>query len=89
MEGDGEDVVEDEDAEDAGAAETWAGAATDNGGMLGHSCFAPCCLIQSSAVVAACCEPSGAKARLEAQLDVGQLGVPQPSLNCRTYALKS
>ena len=77
---DGEEVVID----DEGAAVPEAGGETDSAGKLGHSSFGPCCLIQSRAVVAACWELSGVKVGLEAQLEVGQLGVPQPVVNCRT-----
>lgn len=89
IEGDGDDDVfeeEDDADDDAATAVEATGAATGNVGRLGHSNFDPCCLIQSSARLAACCELSGVKEGLEAQLSVGQSRVVQPAVNCRTYA---
>jgi len=79
IDGDGEDDVTEEDADDEAAE-----AETGSDGKLWHSNFGPCCLIQSSALVAACCELSAVKEGLEAQLGVGQFRVPQPVVNCRT-----
>ena len=76
-------MLEKDDADDETSG-TGTGADTGSAGILGHSCFGPCCLIHSSALVAACCELSGVKEGHEAQLLVGQLRVPQPVVNWRT-----